>query len=198
MSVAYLVDTDWVIDHFNQVRAATDKLKELRPEGVGVSVITVAELYEGVLYSRDSARSQRLLNMFLHDFPLLGIDLEICRIFGQERGKLRKQGKASPISTSSSPPPASGTASPFSATTAGTSKWSKDCRSSPSPDLTRAGLQGSVFFIFLRHVIQQDSRSGSPGPASLCTFWSSPGFSLAMPYLSQSASRRGSSEGGMT
>lgn len=93
MSVAYLVDTDWVIDHLNQVRATMDKLKELRPEGVGVSVITVAELYEGVLYSRDPARSQRLLDMFLHDFPLLGIDLEICRIFGQERGKLRKQGK---------------------------------------------------------------------------------------------------------
>lgn len=93
MSLTYLVDTDWVIDHFNQIRRTTDKLKELRPEGIGISVITVAELYEGVLYSRDPARSERLLDTFLRDFQPLGIDLEICRIFGQERGKLRKQGK---------------------------------------------------------------------------------------------------------
>lgn len=33
------------------------------------------------------------MKAFLRDFPVLGIDEEICRIFGKERGRLRKQGK---------------------------------------------------------------------------------------------------------
>ncbi|MBI3989954.1 MAG: hypothetical protein HY347_10105 [candidate division NC10 bacterium] len=34
MSLAYLVDTDWIIDHFNQVEPITRKLEELRPAGL--------------------------------------------------------------------------------------------------------------------------------------------------------------------
>lgn len=93
MNVAYVVDTDWIIDHFNNIAKVTDKLNELRPEGIAVSVISLAELYEGVHYSRDPGKSQSILETFLQDFPILGIDEEICKVFGRERGKLRKQGR---------------------------------------------------------------------------------------------------------
>jgi len=90
----YLVDTDWVIDHLNRKEAVREKLKELRPEGIAVSVISLAELYEGVYYSKDPTKSQQLLEEFLTaDLTLLTVDKEICKVFGRERGKLRQQKK---------------------------------------------------------------------------------------------------------
>ena len=33
-SLAFLIDTDWVIDHFNAVSYVTHRLKELQPHGL--------------------------------------------------------------------------------------------------------------------------------------------------------------------
>lgn len=93
MKISYLVDTDWVIDHFNKVAEITQKLRELKPNGIALSIISLAELYEGVYYSKDRTKAEKTLKTFLHGFPVLGIDEEICKIFGKERGKLRRQGK---------------------------------------------------------------------------------------------------------
>jgi len=43
----YLVDTDWIIDHLSGVTAVTTRLTELGPAGLAVSIISLAELYEG-------------------------------------------------------------------------------------------------------------------------------------------------------
>ena len=48
MSPGALLDTDWVIDHFNGIAAITRRIEELRPLGLALSVISLAELYEGV------------------------------------------------------------------------------------------------------------------------------------------------------
>ena len=93
MRAGYLIDTDWIIDHFNRVEGTTQKLKELRPAGIAMSVISLAELYEGVIYSRDPSRSQQALDTFLQEIPVLGVDEEICKDFGRERGRLRQQRK---------------------------------------------------------------------------------------------------------
>jgi tRNA(fMet)-specific endonuclease VapC len=92
MTVRYLIDTDWVIDHLNQVERVVNRLKELRPQGLAISVISLAELYEGVHYSRHPEQSQRALETFLEDVSVLGIDEEVCKLFGRERGRLRQQG----------------------------------------------------------------------------------------------------------
>jgi tRNA(fMet)-specific endonuclease VapC len=92
MTLRYLIDTDWVIDHLNQIDRIVNRLRELRPQGLALSVISLAELYEGVHYSRDPARSQQALDTFLEDVSVIGIDEDICKIFGKERGRLRKQG----------------------------------------------------------------------------------------------------------
>ena len=39
---SFLVDTDWVIDHFNGVEAVTRRLQALRAQGLALSVISVA------------------------------------------------------------------------------------------------------------------------------------------------------------
>ncbi|MEK7561057.1 MAG: type II toxin-antitoxin system VapC family toxin [Patescibacteria group bacterium] len=93
MTVRYLIDTDWAIDHMNAIDRVVRRLQELRPQGLALSIVSLAELYEGVHYSRDPERSQQALDAFLADVAVLGIDEEICKIFGRERGKLRRQGQ---------------------------------------------------------------------------------------------------------
>jgi tRNA(fMet)-specific endonuclease VapC len=93
MTIRYLIDTDWVIDHLNQIDRVVNRLKELRPQGLALSIISLAELSEGVQYSRNPDQSQQALDAFLEDVSVLGIDEEVCKIFGRERGRLRKAGQ---------------------------------------------------------------------------------------------------------
>ena len=92
MKISYLIDSDWAISHLNGVRKIQAKLKQLQPEGLGLSIISLAELYEGVLYSQNQDESKYRLGRFLSSVRILDITDEICRIFGQQRGMLRKQG----------------------------------------------------------------------------------------------------------
>jgi tRNA(fMet)-specific endonuclease VapC len=85
----YLLDTDWIIDHLNGLAAVTARLKELQPAGLAVSIVSLAELYEGVHYSRDPVCSETSLQQFLTGLSILPIDDEVCRIFGRQRGRLR-------------------------------------------------------------------------------------------------------------
>jgi predicted nucleic acid-binding protein len=90
----YLIDTDWIIDHLNQVESVTARLHELAPEGLALSVVSLGELYEGVYYSRDPEASERSLQRFLNrELTILGIDEETCKRFGRERGRLRMIGQ---------------------------------------------------------------------------------------------------------
>ena len=93
MTARFLLDTDWVIDHFNGIAAITRRLEELRPAGLALSVISLAELYEGVHYARDPAESRRVLSRFTAAVTVVPVDDEVCDIFGRERGKLRQQGR---------------------------------------------------------------------------------------------------------
>ena len=91
--MTYLIDTDWVIDHLNHIERVTRRLKELAPAGLALSIISLAELYEGVYYSRDPVESEAALQRFLNpELTILGMDEETCKIFGKERGRLRVAG----------------------------------------------------------------------------------------------------------
>jgi tRNA(fMet)-specific endonuclease VapC len=93
MIIRYLVDTDWVIDYLLGVEPIVQKLDELKPKGLAISVITMAEVLEGVYYSRKPSESQRGFDDFLEDIPVLEVNEKIAKNFGMERGRLRKNGK---------------------------------------------------------------------------------------------------------
>ena len=93
MTLRYLVDTDWAIHWANGHPGVTRRLERLRDEGVGLSVISLAELYEGVLASRDPEASEQGLDQFLRADALVWLDPETCRLFGRERGRLRGTGQ---------------------------------------------------------------------------------------------------------
>jgi predicted nucleic acid-binding protein len=88
----YLVDTDWIIDHFNGRKDVTERLKEYAKEGLATSIITVAELYEGVFGSKDFKKALKGLETFLNGITIVNIDTETCKIFGEKRHRLRKTG----------------------------------------------------------------------------------------------------------
>jgi tRNA(fMet)-specific endonuclease VapC len=90
----YLIDTDWIIDHLKGDERVAKKLEELASEGVAMSVISLAEIYEGVYYSRDPVRSQEVFEGFLApDLKILNVDHEVSKVFGKERGRLRERKK---------------------------------------------------------------------------------------------------------
>ena len=91
MRIRYLIDTDWVIHYLNDHPGIVRRLQELQPHGLGLSVNSLAELYEGIYYSTDPEGNERDLNGFLRGVHIIGIDEEACKIFGRERGRLRKQ-----------------------------------------------------------------------------------------------------------
>jgi predicted nucleic acid-binding protein len=88
----YLIDTDWVIHHLNGRADIIQRLQALQAVGLGLSVIVLAELYEGVYYSRDPEQSEQKLNDFLESVTLVGMDEATAKIFGRERGRLRATG----------------------------------------------------------------------------------------------------------
>lgn len=88
----YLVDTDWVIDHLHGREHVVRQLEFLAPQGLGLSIVSLAELYEGVFSSTSPQENERALHNFLESIQVLYLEDGVCRIFGQERGRLRAAG----------------------------------------------------------------------------------------------------------
>jgi len=93
MTLSYLVDTDWAIHYLNGQERIRRRLEEHREVGLALSVISLAEVYEGIYYSTNPKGNEQGLNEFLEGITLLGIDEETCQLFGKERGRLRSIGR---------------------------------------------------------------------------------------------------------
>ncbi|MBI1956556.1 MAG: type II toxin-antitoxin system VapC family toxin [Acidobacteria bacterium] len=93
MKLSYLVDTDWAIHYLNGHAEIARRLDELHKDGLGLSVISLAELFEGVFYSTNPERNEQQLMGFLRGVTVIGIDEDTCKLFGKERGRLRASQK---------------------------------------------------------------------------------------------------------
>jgi tRNA(fMet)-specific endonuclease VapC len=92
MTLTYLVDTDWVVHYLNGHQDIVARLDVLKHQGLGLSTVSLGELYEGVYYSRDPVGNEQGLQAFLHGVTLVSLDEETAKIFGRERGRLRADG----------------------------------------------------------------------------------------------------------
>ena len=88
-----LIDTDWAIHYLNDHPGVVQRLSALQDDGLALSMISLAELYEGVFYSRDPEGDEGDLQNFLRGVTVLGVDEDVCKIFGKERGRLRAAGQ---------------------------------------------------------------------------------------------------------
>ena len=88
----YLVDTDWAVHSRRGHEAVRRRLVELQPQGLGLSIVSLAELYEGVERSRSPATEDAEVRDLLARVQVVDLDDETARIFGRERARLRAAG----------------------------------------------------------------------------------------------------------
>ena len=88
----YLIDTDWVIHYLRGVGRVVERVLTLAPEGVGISIVSLAELQEGIARSVTPEVDETILRGFLNTVTVAGLDEDTCRIFGRERSRLRAEG----------------------------------------------------------------------------------------------------------
>lgn len=89
--MSYLVDSDRVIDFLNGDEQTSVLFDALGWEIIAVSMITVAEVYEGILFGRDSETAEAIFRKFLARFVVLPLDEAVMRRFAYVRGTLRRQ-----------------------------------------------------------------------------------------------------------
>ena len=90
--IRYLVDSDWAIDYMHRREPIASRLGEFVHSGLGLSIVSLAELYEGEFRSMNPEREARLLREFLHGVEVIPLDDVTCRIFARERSRLRTSG----------------------------------------------------------------------------------------------------------
>ncbi len=104
--MTYLVDSDYVADYLKGRFPAIHLLDRLFPDGLAISIVTFAEIYEGIYYGYQPEHYTIIFRRFLQGVTVLGITRPVARHFAIVRGQLRStpQGKNlnSPLDTLSS------------------------------------------------------------------------------------------------
>ena len=71
----YLIDSDWVIDHLDEVPTATQLLIDLQGnQPVFISMVTYMEVFQGTLHAPNPAGSLTRLRDFIERAPVLPFD----------------------------------------------------------------------------------------------------------------------------
>ena len=94
--MAYLVDSDFVIDGIHNIPSALAALDRNAPFGLAVSIIGLAELYDGAYALPDPEAHIQLLKRFLEGYDVIGLNDETAQIFARLRSSLRRAGNIIP------------------------------------------------------------------------------------------------------
>lgn len=95
----YLVDTDWAIACLRKDVETMRRLGSFLPDGVGMSVISLAELCDAVAGLPAAVASGRDLRLFLDLVQVMPLSEAACRTFGEERARLRRDERRRPDRT---------------------------------------------------------------------------------------------------
>jgi len=90
--MTYLVDTDWVASYLNGRTDAIELINVLAPAGLGISLITYGEIYDGIYRGRSPSQAERGFKTFLTAARVLPLTRPIMRRFARIRGDLRARG----------------------------------------------------------------------------------------------------------
>ena len=90
--VRYLIDSNWVIDVLRNHPGSLAWIEERLVDGIGISVISIAELYVGPhRRPNPQVERQRVADQLLQ-FTELPVDVETCEIFGRIKARLQLAG----------------------------------------------------------------------------------------------------------
>jgi tRNA(fMet)-specific endonuclease VapC len=91
--MSYLVDSDLVADYLKGRRGSVEFLGPLVGDGLAISIITFAEVYEGILYGRDQPAHESVFTQFLRGVDVLPINRRIAKRYAKLAGELRAAGQ---------------------------------------------------------------------------------------------------------
>jgi predicted nucleic acid-binding protein len=91
--MAYLIDSDWLVDLLADVPKALDLLQHLADEGVAMSIVSYMEVYQGVERSDNPREAETRLEALVESMPLLPISPAVARRCARLREALRREGK---------------------------------------------------------------------------------------------------------
>jgi tRNA(fMet)-specific endonuclease VapC len=94
--MTYLVDTDYVADFLKGYQKATLLLQHLSSAGLAISIITFAEVYEGIYSGQNRRQHEQGFRAFLDNTSLLSRTRPVARQFARLRGALRAKGQLIP------------------------------------------------------------------------------------------------------
>ena len=90
----YLLDTTWIVECLRGNPEIGSCIQELQQEGLAVSIVSVAELYEGVFRSNLPEANESALKDFLSAVTVLGDPQDVAggMRYGEEKTKLLRKG----------------------------------------------------------------------------------------------------------
>lgn len=91
-----LIDTDRVVDWLKPRPDALELITRLRPDGIAISLVSLGELYDGIVFATDRDAAELALHRFLRLAEVPPLNRSIMRRFAQLRGTLRAQGQLIP------------------------------------------------------------------------------------------------------
>jgi len=89
----YLIDSDWLADYLKGRAAAQTLLESLFPDGLAISIITYAEVYEGIYWGRDRQLHEVGFRSFIQAAPVLSLTRAIARRYAAVAGRCCFPGK---------------------------------------------------------------------------------------------------------
>ena len=91
--MSYLLDSDVIADYLKGIPQTVQKVVPLVTSGIGISIITYGEIYDGITGSRDPHAAARVFRQFLRVAVVLPLNRWIMRRFATERRTLRLAGQ---------------------------------------------------------------------------------------------------------
>jgi len=92
--VKYLLDTTWIVEYLRGNPEIGSCIQELQQENLAVSIVSVAELYEGVFRSNLPEANESALKDFLSAVTVLGDPQDVAggMRYREEKTKLLRKG----------------------------------------------------------------------------------------------------------
>ncbi len=88
----YLVDSDWIVEFLKGRTRAVDLLDALLADGIAISIVTYAEVLEGIYYGRGPMHHEAMFRRLLQGIDVLGVSRRVAERYARISGQLRSQG----------------------------------------------------------------------------------------------------------
>ncbi len=96
MRLAYLIDTDWAVWWMRGRSEVVARLIARERDGLAISIVTLAEIYEGIETAKDPNTAQPVLDNFLKLVTVIPFSQKVAAGFGTESARLRRLGQPLP------------------------------------------------------------------------------------------------------